>query len=72
MGSVEHVIEQLKKLDPKKSLMCQVVDQVGNAWNMCYEFVDLPGSNMVVLCVTHDDLVELPKIDFGGGKKHPP
>lgn len=68
---VKQAIEKLQAMSPDKSIICQVVDAEGHAWNMHFDFLDI-NSNLVQLEVSHPDLKVLPSIEFGGGKQHPP
>lgn len=50
------VVEQMKTLDSDKEILCQVVDQEGNAWNMHFDFLKPTGCSFNVLDVHHPDL----------------
>lgn len=69
---VEQAIEKLNTLSKEKSIVCQVVDEQGRAWNMYFEILDVPNSSFIQLKVFHPDLKELPSIEFGGGEQYPP
>jgi len=58
---VSELIAQLLTLPQGKSIVCQIVsqDKVG-AWNMGFEFSDVPSSWMVQLKVEHPALITLP------------
>ena len=61
---VRTLIEQLQGLPQDKSIMCQVIPAKGpGAWNMHFDFHDVPNSWMVQLAVHHPELQELPKVD---------
>lgn len=57
------LIELLKNLDPDKEIICQVVSKDGGAWNMFYEFKDVPGSTLISLSVSHPKLKYLPSVN---------
>jgi len=60
---VAQLIEHLQKLPQDKSIMCQVIPaQGGGAWNMHFDFHDVPDSWMVQLAVHHRELVTLPPL----------
>lgn len=58
------LIEQLKKMDAEKSLVCQVIAKDGKTWNMAADFIDIPNSTIVQICVTHPDLKTLTDSDI--------
>ena len=53
------LIEVLKNLPQDKSVLCQVVDQSGHAFNCQFELNDIPNSWMIQLRVFHDELKDL-------------
>ena len=70
---VSELIAQLQTLPPDKSILCQLVGTMGSrAWSMEFAFLDIPKSTFVQLEVKHGDLLDLPDINFGSGKKYPP
>lgn len=69
MSTPPQVIEELRQLPQDKPLLCQVVDQCGNAWNMHFDFHTVGSFN--VLRISHPDLKELPAIVFGAGQPYP-
>lgn len=67
--SVASTIEDLKALPPEDIVVCQVVDQQGNAWSMFYEFVKVPNTSMVMLRIHHPHLKQLPNAEFVKGER---
>lgn len=57
------LIEVLKKLDPDKEILCQVIAKNGGAWMMHFSFSEPPNVSFNVLTVSHPDLKTLPKMD---------
>ncbi|BAS04996.1 hypothetical protein [Ralstonia phage RSF1] len=53
------IIEQMKKLPQDKHILCQVVDEKGQAFQMFFEFNDVPSSWMIQLRVSHPELKDL-------------
>ena len=53
------LIKQLQLLPQDKSIVCQVVGQESGAWNMGFEFNDIPDSWMIQLRVEHPRLEKL-------------
>lgn len=53
------LIEVLKKLPQDKTILCQVVDEKGQAFQMFYEFNDVENSWMIQLRVSHPELKDL-------------
>jgi len=53
------LIEVLKKLPQDKSILCQVVDESGNAFNCQFELIDIKDSWMIQLRVFHPELKDL-------------
>ena len=60
--NVYELITELKKCKPEKTVLCQVTDQSGKAWNMHFEINDIVDSWMVQLRVFHPELEELPEM----------
>ncbi len=60
--TVQQLIEELEKMQPNKTVLCQVVAEDGSAWNMSFEINDVPRSDWIVaLTVSHPELKTLPK-----------
>ncbi len=57
----DQVLETLKKLDPNKSIIAQVVPAAENsgAWNMCMEYRGDPADGLVYLTLCHPGLLSL-------------
>lgn len=53
------LIEKLKTLPTDKPILCQVVDQKGNAFMCDFEFNNIERSWMIQLRVSHPELVDL-------------
>ena len=55
------LIERLKTFDPEKPILAQVVGVNPSAWNMYFEFTEIP--SFVVLTMSHPQLIEMPIIE---------
>lgn len=55
------VIQAMQALDPDKEILCQVVSADGKAWNMFFEFRNVPNVSFNVLTVSHPELKTLPE-----------
>lgn len=64
MSNVAEVTQQLQRLQSDKTVLCQVVDREGKAWNMLFEFCDVPHTSFVQLKVFHPGLAQLPQVSF--------
>ncbi|BAQ02725.1 hypothetical protein AVU38_gp197 [Ralstonia phage RSL2] len=50
----------MKKLPQDKHILCQVVDEKGQAFNMFFEFKEIPNNwDMIQLRVSHPELKDL-------------
>lgn len=61
---VSDLVERLQNLPQGKEVLCQVVGQSSGAWNMSFDFHDVPSSWMVQLSVSHPELMDLPMHGF--------
>lgn len=59
--TVKQLIEKLSNLPQDKPIVCQVCSEDGSAWNMFFNFNDVPNSWMVQLAINHPELITLPK-----------
>jgi hypothetical protein len=62
---IKDLIAELENLDPDREIICQVVAKDGKAWNMFFEFAEIPRAKnewLTVLSVFHPDLKTLPDL----------
>lgn len=58
--TVSDLIKKLQQLPGEKSVHCQVLGKSSGAWNMEFDVKDVRDSWMVLLAVTHHELIHLP------------
>lgn len=56
---VPELMEILSKLPQDKSILCQLVDEKGQAFQLDFEFKDNPKSWMIQLRVSHPELKDI-------------